>query len=132
MRYHEFTRRVQEYADLGSRDEAEQITEAVLATLGERLYRTERGNLAAQLPNKLKEMLYAEQPPENTRWDVDRFTVEDFYHRARGRAELPFKAAVKRTKAVMVVLREAISPGEFADLMDELPEEYDGLFELET
>jgi uncharacterized protein (DUF2267 family) len=47
MQYEEFIQRVQERADLGSREEAVRATEAVLGTLGERLYRTERDDVAA-------------------------------------------------------------------------------------
>jgi uncharacterized protein (DUF2267 family) len=127
MRYDEFVTRVRERAGLG-RDEAVRSTEATLATLGERLYRTERENLAAQLPNELKEDLFKQVDSEVTWRDVDRFSLEEFYIRVSARAEVGYPDAVKQAQAVVAVLREAVSAGEIEDVLAELPEEYGELF----
>jgi uncharacterized protein (DUF2267 family) len=127
MRYDEFISRVQERAGL-ARDEAVRSTEATLATLGERLYRTERENLAAQLPDELKEDLFKEVDSEVTRRDVDRFSLEEFYIRVSARAEIGYPDAVKRAQAVIAVLREAVSAGEIEDVLSKLPDEYGELF----
>jgi uncharacterized protein (DUF2267 family) len=127
MRYDEFITRVRERAGLG-RDEAVRSTEATLATLGERLYRTERENLAAQLPNELKEDLFKQVDSEVTWRDVDRFSLEEFYIRVSARAEVGYPDAVKQAQAVVAVLREAVSAGEIEDVLAELPEEYGELF----
>jgi uncharacterized protein (DUF2267 family) len=128
MRYHEFINRVQERTDLGSRDEAARATEATLATLGERLYRTERENLAAQLPDELKEDLFKRVDSEVIRRDVDRFSLEEFYIRVSARAEVGYPDAVKRAQAVIAVLQEAVSAGEIEDVLSKLPDEYGELF----
>ncbi len=132
MRYHEFIHRVQEHTDLETPEEAVQLTKAVLATLGERLYRTERDDLAAQLPDRLKEFLFAEQDPENTRRDVQRFPLAEFYNRVSARAEIGRPDAIEQTKAVVAVLQEAVSAGELKDVMAELPDEYSELFQRST
>jgi uncharacterized protein (DUF2267 family) len=128
MQYEEFIQRVQERADLGSREEAVRATEAVLGTLGERLYRTERDDVAAQLPKELERCLLKYVNAATTRRQVDRFGVENFYIRVRGRADLTFPEAVKQSRAAVAILREAISAGEWQDMRSSLPEEYADLF----
>lgn len=124
MQYNEFIKNVQQKANLNNSDEAARLVEVVLAALGERLYRTERDDLASQLPVELKQALYAVQPPENTRDDVRRFPVEEFYNRVRARTGVGYPAAVQQAKAVMAVLQDAVSAGEIADMMKTLPDEY--------
>ncbi|HEX6387556.1 MAG TPA: DUF2267 domain-containing protein [Anaerolineae bacterium] len=128
MQYDEFMDRVQERADLDSRDDAALITEVVLATLGERLYRTEAAELAAQLPKELQGHFFARQPPENTRQDTDRFSLEEFYNRVSARADVNYSQAQKLTRAVVAVLQEAVTPGEWQDALSTLPSEYGELF----
>ncbi|HXF65018.1 MAG TPA: DUF2267 domain-containing protein [Caldilineaceae bacterium] len=129
MQYDDFVRRVQEEAGLETSEEALRLTEAVLATLGERLYRSEQSDLAAQLPRGIKEFLVAKQPPETTRGDVQRFSLEEFYNRVGARTGLRYARAVEQTQAVMAVLQEAVTPGEIEDILQELPAEYQKLFE---
>ncbi len=129
MQYHEFIARVQQYAGLDSRDTAQQTTEAVLATLGERLYRTERAKLQAQLPKELHGALFAQQPPEDTVRDMPHYPLEEFYNRAAGRIEdVRRPEAIKRAKAVVAVLQEAVSAGQLQDIRDQLTDDYDELF----
>ena len=129
MQYHEFMERVQEQADLDSHDAAAWITEVVLATLGERLYRTEAAELAAQLPKELKGHFFARQPPENTRQDTDRFQLEEFYNRISARADVNYSQAKKLAKVVVSVLQEAVTPGEWQNALSTLPPEYSELFD---
>ncbi len=129
MQYDEFIQRVQEYAELETQAEAVELTKAVLGTLGERLYRTEADDLAAQLPNGVKEFLFAEQDRENTRQEVQRFSLQEFYNRVSARAEIGRPDAIIQTKAVMAVLQEAVSTGEVEDVMDALPGEFRDLFQ---
>jgi len=128
MQYNEFMERVQERANLDSQEDAARITEVVLATLGERLYRTEAAELEAQLPKELKGHFFARQPPENTRQDTDRFQLEEFYNRISARTDVNYSQAKKLTKSVMSVLREAVTPGEWQDALSTLPSEYAELF----
>ncbi len=129
MQYEEFIQHVQAYAELDTPEEALQLTEAVLSTLGERIYRTEQSQMAAQLPRGIKELLVARQPPENTRNYVQGFTVEEFYNRVGARTNVRYQRAVAQTKAVMAVLQESVSAGQIDDVKGELPAEFAELFE---
>ncbi len=129
MQYEEFIQQVQAYAELDTPEEALQLTEAVLSTLGERIYRTEQSQMAAQLPRGIKELLVARQPPENTRNYVQGFTVEEFYNRVGARTNVRYQRAVTQTKAVMTVLQESVSAGQIDDIKNELPAEFAELFE---
>ena len=128
MENREFIKRVQEEAELAAPDEAAAAMEAVLGTLGEMLSPTERRHLAAQLPKSLKEYVteWMERPPKE-KGRPHRFGLEEFYQRVAARSEVRYPAAVKRSRAVMKVLREAVAPGELADIFRELPQEYEEL-----
>lgn len=127
VQYDEFLDRVQKRAGLASRDEAVRATQATLETLGERVYRSARDDVAAQLPKGLKEHLSRRAAPQMTPQDVDRFMPDEFYHRISARAGVGYPAAVVQARAVMATLREAISAGEWQDLREELPPEYEEL-----
>lgn len=131
MQYDEFISHVAEQTDLEP-DDADVLTKTVLATLGEGLYRTERDRLGAQLPKLLKEALYAEQPPENTRRDVKQYPLEEFYHRVQARAETPRRKTKDYVNAVMVVLQEVVSAGVLTDAIETLPSKYRELLPQRT
>ena len=129
MQYDEFLSRVQEISKLDSQDDAEAFTRVILGTLGERIYRSRRDSLSAQLPDELKEMLGARTEPETTRKDVNRFSLEEFHNRVCARADIAYDRAVEVTGAVMAVLREAVTAGEWGNLQAELPGEYDQILQ---
>jgi uncharacterized protein (DUF2267 family) len=120
MRYEEFVHRVATAANIDG-EQAKTITRSVLETLGERLERTHRNHLADQLSEELREMVL-DRPVTR------RFLLEEFYNRVAARADLRHSPAVRRTKAVMEVLRQAVSEGELEDIRAELPSEYGELF----
>lgn len=120
MDYSTFMARVQEILHLESPEDAETAVEATLTTLGERLSTPQRTQLAAQLPNQMKRMLFRRQ---RTR----RFPLEVFYKRVSSRADVGYRVGVRRSRAVMAVLQEAISPGLREKLLKHLPTEYDEL-----
>jgi uncharacterized protein (DUF2267 family) len=128
MEYNEFVKRVQDQAELPGPDEAGAAIKAVLGTLGEMLSPMERRHLAAQLHKPLKDFVTAwmERPPKE-KGRPHRFGLEEFYQRVAARSEVRYPTAVKRTQAVMKVLREAVAPGELADIFRELPQEYEEL-----
>jgi uncharacterized protein (DUF2267 family) len=128
MEYDEFIRRVQEEAELAAPDEAAAAIKAVLGTLGEMLSPTERRHLAAQLHKPMKDFVteWMERPPKE-KGRPHRFGLEEFYHRVAARSEVRYPTAVKRSQAVMKVLREAVAPGELAHMFHELPQEYEEL-----
>lgn len=132
MRYDEFIQRVRRRAELESDEHAARVTHAVLGTLGECLYRTERNKLAAELPKDLKGALFARRDPENRRQETERYRLEELLNRVRARADLGGQQAETCTRAVMEVLREAVSPGTMAETMEALPDEYGALLQAST
>jgi uncharacterized protein (DUF2267 family) len=121
MHYEDFINQVRERAGLQNKREAETAVRTVLETLGERLHRTEREKLAAQLPNRIKEYI-------TSRSDHDFFPLEEFYNRVSARAEVRYPQAVEQAMAVIQVLKEAVSPGELADVLVDLTDDYRELF----
>ena len=121
MQFDDFINRVQDQTKLETREEAIEITRAVLETLGERLDRKVRNGVAAQLPDELKEFLLARS--ENT----DRYGLTEFYNRVGARADL--KHEVAATRQVVSALRQAIPAGEIQDILEDLPGEYEALFQ---
>jgi uncharacterized protein (DUF2267 family) len=128
MESQEFIKRVQEEARLTAPDEAATAMEAVLGTLGEMLSPTECRHLSAQLPKPMKGYVteWMERPPKE-KGRPHRFGLEEFYHRVAARSDVRYPTAVKRSQAVMNVLREAVAPGELAEISRELPQEYEEL-----
>ncbi len=124
MQYDKFFSRVQEQGDLASREEAVKATRAILSTLGECLYQTERRHLASQLPKEMEGFLYEFVDSSEPIRRRACFSVDDFYHRVAARADVGRAAAMERAMAVMAVLREAVPEGEWAHIIREMPDEY--------
>lgn len=125
MDYDEFVKRVEETAELDAPEKAQDAIRATLGTLGELLSRPERADLAAELHKPIKECLDAWL--EHSTKGINRphrFPLEEFYNRVSARAGIGYPAAVKRSLAVMGVLRQAVSQGQLDEAFRELPEEY--------
>lgn len=119
MRYDEFISKVAERATDGNREKAGNLTRATLQTLSERISGGEAEDLASQLPQDLKTWLTAsEENPED-------FDFEEFTKRVWQRARLPSQADAERgVAAVFATLREAVTAGEFDDVLAQLPDQY--------
>jgi len=103
-------------------DEAERVTEAVVATLGERLTGSSAEHLADQLPLPLANIL--EDTDENGRsWGVDEFIT----HVAE-RVDEDDEAAETDARVVCTAISERISGGEMNKLLSQLPTGYADLF----
>ncbi len=122
MKYEEFIEQVQKRAYLASKIEAQRATRAALETLAESLSKEER-----YLPRGLA--LYLEQPflgnwhqpaPSNKR----PLSLEEFFQRMSIREDVPPSTARQHAHAVMSVLVDAVSRGEFEDIRKQLPIEY--------
>jgi uncharacterized protein (DUF2267 family) len=120
MQYREFVEAVMQMTGLQA-PEAETSVAAVLETLGELIPRTERDNVAAQLPNELKSAFSSER-------DHDSFELEEFYNRVSSRADVGYEDAVDRSMGVTAVFKRAVSGGELEDVMSVLPPGYGELF----
>ncbi|MEU6077119.1 DUF2267 domain-containing protein [Micromonospora sp. NPDC047074] len=108
-----------------SSERAVELTRATLETLAERLTGGEVLDLAAQLPKPLQLVL---KPSPRTE-SAERFGAAEFVARVAARAGVPEPAARDATRAVFVTLREAISGGEFDDVVVQLPRDYRDMVE---
>lgn len=125
MQYSDFIQQVKSQIDIDSDEQTEQVIEATLETLGERLSRTEQENLAAQVVNELKNMLMK-------RTDVHSYDLEEFYNRVSARADIGYPKAVQRSQAVVNVLSSTISQGEIEDILSEIDKDFGELFGVES
>lgn len=127
MQYDEFLRRVRELAGLDA-EASERVMRATLSTLGEGLYQTEQEMLESELPKDLRTLLSEREQPEANRQRTDRVRLETFYNRVSARADLGYQPAVRQARAVMAVLRAAVSDGTWQKIRAQFPPEYDDLF----
>jgi uncharacterized protein (DUF2267 family) len=122
MDYETFEKKVSAQAGV-PRDRARVLIRATLQTLGDRITRGEARDLAAQLPKQMKDWVGTGQP------EAEKFGVEEFIRRVSDRARVPPEEAQKAAKAVFSTLREAVTGGEFKDIMSQLPKEFSELVE---
>lgn len=133
MDHDSFIGQVQNRAELASRGAALSTSRATLQTLGERIQEGEATNLAAQLPDELGRFL--EEHADAT----ESFDFQEFISRVAERDENlgdggidddDLSAAALHARAVVDVLDEAVTEGQIEDIRDQLPDDYDDLFEL--
>ncbi|MDP8970896.1 MAG: DUF2267 domain-containing protein [Actinomycetota bacterium] len=127
MDHDEFIGQVQHRARLDSRGAAEQATRATLETLAERLAGGEPKDLAAQLPDEIGLHLRRAEAAQES------FSVQEFYQRVAQRSSPGVEPpdAAFRARAVMSVVRDAVSAGQLDDLAAQLPDDYQALFDYE-
>jgi uncharacterized protein (DUF2267 family) len=127
MKYEEFIEQVQKRAHLASKSEAENATRAALETLAECISKEERYDAAAQLPKGLAMYLKhpflgsGKQPAPSSKGNV---SLDEFFQRTSVREDVPLATARKHAQAVMSVLSDALSKGEFEDIRAQLPIEF--------
>lgn len=134
MDHDSFIGQVQNRAELASRGAALSTSRATLQTLGERIQEGEATNLAAQLPDELGRFL--EEHADTT----ESFDFQEFISRVAERDENlgdehginddDLSAAALHARTVVDVLDEAVTEGQIEDIRDQLPDDYDDLFEL--
>ncbi len=123
MQYEEFLNKVQDRIGPAQPDEAERAIVATFETLGECISGGEATDLADQLSEELKEpLLRASGEPE-------RLSLEEFLERLGEREGVDSDAARNHASAVMTVLREAVSGGELDNIREQLPREFEPLFQ---
>ena len=127
MKYEEFIEEVQKRAHLASKNEAKRATRAALETLAESISQKERYDAASQLPKGLA--LYLKEPflgpgkqpaPSPKR----SLSLDEFFQRMSIREDVPPETAREHARAVMSVLVDALSKGEFEDIRAQLPIEF--------
>lgn len=122
MQFHDFVGKVQYRAKFDSLDPALRATRATLTTLAERMAGNEPKDLAAQLPREIAEYLDMEGKGE-------RFDFDEFIRRVSEREGVPANQATHHAQCVMGTLEEAVSPGEMEDVRQQLPEDYQVLYQ---
>jgi uncharacterized protein (DUF2267 family) len=101
-----------------SPEEAVILNRATMETLADRLTGGEAMDLAAQLPKKLQAPL---RPRRET---AERISLAEFTRRVAERAGVDEEAAANGVRAVFATLREAVTGGEFEDLVAQLPSDF--------
>jgi uncharacterized protein (DUF2267 family) len=122
MQFNEILGVVKERARVASLEEVLRATRSTLSTLNERLSGGEPGNLASQLPPELQQYL-------DDQGKGERFNVDEFFKRISRREGIDLPVSVHHTRAVISVLREAVSAGEIQDFLAQLPDDYRKLFD---
>jgi uncharacterized protein (DUF2267 family) len=118
MNFDEFIAAVQQRAAGITREEAERAAFATLEVLADRITAGEANDLASQLPKPFKDALRplkAEAEPFGLKEFVDRVAAKV------GETSVPPKELVR---AVLTTVREAVTGGEFEDVMQQLPDEF--------
>jgi uncharacterized protein (DUF2267 family) len=117
MKYDMFLATVEERAGIEDREEAERTAFAVLQALADRLTGGEADDLLAQLPEPLKSTITVIE-------EADPMDPDEFVDRVARELRLPPEEARDRVRAVFGALREAVTPGEFEDVLSQLDREY--------
>jgi uncharacterized protein (DUF2267 family) len=114
MKYDQMVKQVQERAEVDDRAEAEQTLLVTLQGLCDRLTGDECEDLLAQLPEPLKSSVIVSEAPVA-------MTARDFVEWVASELELTPDEAERRIRATFDVLQEAVTPGEFHDVLVQLP-----------
>lgn len=107
--------------EIESEERAKEIIVAFLQTLGERVSKTEQEKFADQLPTDLADLVL-----EDT--STQRYPVHVFYERFGARCDLKLEDSRKYAQECGLIAKEIISEGEIADILKELPGEYEEIF----
>lgn len=121
MQYGEFIKRVSEQGGPADTEHARHATTVVLEVLGQRLAGAEPSNLAAQLPEELKE------PLSSHTGQAESFDVDEFFRRVadrEGRGCSPEQAR-EHAQAVVGTMASFVSEGELNDVRSQLPAGYE-------
>jgi uncharacterized protein (DUF2267 family) len=117
VKFEEFIRKVGERAGVPDRFEAEKTSVVVVQALCDRLTGKEANDLLAQLPAMFKEMIVVSPAPLP-------ISIDEFVGRIAEELEIPPDEARSRIRAVFGTLREAVTPGEFQDVLEQLDPTY--------
>jgi uncharacterized protein (DUF2267 family) len=119
MKDEELISAIRKNSDLDDVERIKEAARATLSVLGQRVSGEEPRHLGAQLPPSFGEML----PDEG---GAEQFDLNEFYRRV---AEMEGHGcsnqdARRHAKAVIAAVKSAVTPGEFDDLLSQLPSEY--------
>jgi uncharacterized protein (DUF2267 family) len=117
VKYDEMVKAVKERAGLADREDAERTLWVVVQALSDRLIGGEADDLLAQLPEPLKsEIVVADE--------ADPMDPEEFVQRTARELELPEDEARERVRAVFGTLHQAVTEGEWEEVVGQLDKKY--------
>ena len=122
MQYDQLIALVAERAGLFKGD-AIDLTRATLATLADRIGGGAVRELAAHLPGPLQDALLP------TTEEAEAFSFEEFINRVAERTRRKSIVSESAVAAVMATLRDAVTPGEFDNILSQLPKDFHRLAE---
>jgi uncharacterized protein (DUF2267 family) len=123
VEYNEFITHVQSLTQSDSREEAERATRATLETLKERIANDEAQELAASLPQPLRDYLQGKEGETG-----GSFNLQEFIARASQKEDIEPTTVAIHVRAVFTVLQNAISPELFAALRADFSHDYEEMF----
>ncbi|HEX5542216.1 MAG TPA: DUF2267 domain-containing protein [Micromonospora sp.] len=123
MKYEHFLAKVEQRASIPSQ-QAEECVRLTLEALADRLTAGEALDLAAQLPKPMQAALRSRTESSQ------RFGAEEFIRRVAACTGADERRAKQIVRSVFGTLREAVSSGEFDDIMAQLPRDFRGLVDL--
>jgi uncharacterized protein (DUF2267 family) len=123
VQYEEFLNKVQDRIGPADPDETRRAVTATLSTLSERISGGEAKDLAAQLPEELKE------PIQRSGEEAEGFSFEEFLRRVGEREGANTDAARDHASAVITALGEAVTGEQLDDVRAQLPQEFAPLFQ---
>lgn len=122
----EFYTMVRQQAELESVEEAEELSEPVLRTLGERLSAGQIDDLVGFLPDEIATELETDAESGS---EPEAFGPEEFVDRVAERADADDELARRVTRATTDALAEAAPGEEYRNARQQLPEGYGTLFQ---
>ncbi|NKZ00943.1 DUF2267 domain-containing protein [Nocardiopsis alborubida] len=123
MHYDEFLNEVRELGEYADRDEAEQVSRAVLGVLAPRLQANGAEHLVAQLPDELGEAIQ-----QGELLDAESFGVEEFLTRVGAATGARPRTAEWDASAVLTTVSRRVTGGQLNHILSQLPSGYAALF----
>src|SRR5579885_3441256 len=124
MDYRELVQAIKHETDLEDRERAEETAFVVLDALGERIGGGEAHDLFSQLPDPLRTRLDARVELQRPARSVP---AARFVEEVVARLGVDREEAKRRVRAVLEVVRRAVSPGELEDVLAQLDSSYSEL-----
>lgn len=123
MDKHQFLTEVKNELRLKDMAEAETASRSVLAALTDRITDEEANDLASQLPHDLRDFIRRRTGP------LQKMDMDTFVSRIQGDLDLEtWDQAARVAAGVFAVLKRAVSPGEWEDVVSQLPRELQDMF----
>lgn len=123
MHYDEFLNEVRELGEYGDREEAEQVSQAVLGVLAPRLPANGAEHLVAQLPDQLGDAVR-----QGELLEAESFGVEEFLIRVAAATGARPKTAEWDASAVLTTVADRVTGGQLNHVLSQLPSGYAVLF----